>query len=368
MPCAWNHSKLLLTWTRYMLHLSREALQNASAEVCCSTIYSAFNACFTLKWIPKCENALHHTSDYHEDVVVQASSFQCWKIIHGKWSWKCPGWMKCEARLIREGRNWSLLLWAAFPLVRCRQYRLSKVGRVKVVSLVCCYKCGGKLPRFASTCWTMLVTKGLHLSSVTQAVKQSNNIEFSETFMIPNHLGFSWLTTWILFPFEWGHAVWIDILLGPSGRGLVSRDCFWNLLQGGLIRTINRPVGFWFLPTEISFCNFPCWQLAARAEKKSNQRTSPGLSFGVFDEAHNLCSFKIGSGPCVLRKIEEHRPHVDHFSRAHWRVPSPDSSWEAAEPGCARKVFPASDLNATRNSPVALIVLENSLIFEVFQA
>lgn len=45
-------------WTRYMLHLSREALQNASAEVCCITVYYAFNTCFTLTWIPKCENAL----------------------------------------------------------------------------------------------------------------------------------------------------------------------------------------------------------------------------------------------------------------------------------------------------------------------
>ena len=163
-------------WTRYMLHLSREALQNASAEVCCSSVYYASSTCFTLKCIPQ-----SHIPDKHKDIVVQASSFRCWKRIDDQWSWKCPGRTKCEARLIREGRNRSLLPWAAFPLVRCR-HRVFEVGSesgVFSLSITSVVESSPGLLQLAEQCLSQRVFPWVQLH---KHLKQSNNMQLSEPF------------------------------------------------------------------------------------------------------------------------------------------------------------------------------------------
>lgn len=93
----------------------------------CRGLLQQRSLCFEYLFHFEMHTTKSYIPDNHEDVVVQASSFRCWKRIDDQWSWKCPGRTKCEARLIREGRNRSLLPWAAFPLVRCR-HRVFEVG------------------------------------------------------------------------------------------------------------------------------------------------------------------------------------------------------------------------------------------------
>lgn len=260
-------------WTRYMLHLSREALQNASAEVCCSSVYYASNTCFTLKF------------SYQKVIFLITIKTQWFKQAASNVG---KGLMINGLQSVLGRRNvkpgWS----AKAGIDRsCRGRPFHWSGADRVVE-------AGENGVFVDMWWK---APQVCFNLLDNACHKGSSPEFSYASIWSNRITCT-RCKWNIH--EWGHAVWIDIRLGPSGRGLVRRNriaagttrtmpvrnlcsarCFWILLQGGLIRTINSPADFWFLPTEIWFCNSPPWQLAARAEKKSNQWSSLGLSFGV---------------------------------------------------------------------------------------